>query len=283
MCDAPHARRPDLAQLIRQAAHGGTSAIVALPSQRQEFWECDAIQNSLSQITSSINVHFQVLGVGQRCPEDVQISAVELAANRTLQESRSEIVTSLSAILSPCLTQVCPACSQSSLAVCIGDPGTDHDDNQSTGLRFQDIRVVQATWDPEDVSDAMSQDEMLWAAREIQFDSQTLSDASFGGPAVMAKLETLASVADPAAVLKKLCSSYDIVDLADSEPAMFEVGLRHILSAAVSAPSAAEVHFQKTFDIITSTVDGRALHLRLALEHLMAQEHRPTHIDLSGM
>lgn len=99
----------------------------------------------------------------------------------------------------------------------------------------------------------------------------------------MAKLETLANVADPAALLQKLCSSYDIVDLADSEPAVFEAGLKHILFAAVPATQSAAIHFQKTFDIIISTVKGRTLHLRLMLEHLLAREYCAREIDLSGM
>lgn len=99
----------------------------------------------------------------------------------------------------------------------------------------------------------------------------------------MAKLETLAGEADPSTVLHRLCSSYDIIDLADSEPVMFEAGLKHILAAAVSAPLSAEANFQKTFDIITSTIDGRAQYLHLTLKHLLTKEFRPTQIDLSGV
>eukprot|EP00892_Ulva_mutabilis_P006055 jgi/Ulvmu1/3821/UM018_0032.1 len=244
MADATQVRRPDLAHLVRQAAHGGTGAMVALPSQRQDFWECETVQNSLSQIASSISAHFRALGVGQHGAQDDLVAAIEVAASRALQESRSDLVTAILSDLRPELAQ---------------DIGSQ-----------------------DDVTDAMCQDE-LWAGCDIRSDSHTLSDASFGGPAVMAKLETLATVPDPAAVLQKLCSSYDIVDLADGEPAMFEAGLKNILSAGVSATQSAEVHFQKAFDILTSTVDGRTLRLRIMLEHLLAKGNRPRTIDLSGV
>lgn len=142
---------------------------------------------------------------------------------------------------------------------------------------------VQKIGDTDDSGISDGQDDLLLPACDLQFESQTLSDVSFGGPAVMAKLETLAGEADPSTVLHRLCSSYDIIDLADSEPVMFEAGLKHILAAAVSAPLSAEANFQKTFDIITSTIDGRAQYLHLTLKHLLTKEFRPTQIDLSGV
>lgn len=142
---------------------------------------------------------------------------------------------------------------------------------------------MQKVGDTDDSGVSDRQDDLFLPSSSIRFDSQTLSDVSFGGPAVMAQLEALASEADPTTLLQKLCTSYDIVDLADSEPAMFEVGLKHILTAAVSAPVSAEAHFQRTFAIITSTIDGRVQYLHLTLKHLLSQEFRSAQIDLSGM
>lgn len=125
--------------------------------------------------------------------------------------------------------------------------------------------------------------DLLLPVCDTQFDSQTLSDVSFGGPAVFAKLEALATEPDPSTVLQKLCASYDIVELADSEPAMFEVGLGHILGSAVNAPHTSESTFQRAFEIITSTIDGRTSYLGITLKHLLKEHFRPKHIDLSGM
>lgn len=112
MAEVPQVRRPDLAQLVRRAAHGGINSITALPSQQQEFWDCHYIQNKLSQIATSISSDFQALGVGQCGPEDDMLAAVEIAATRTLEKSRSDLVASMSNTLDQSLAQVrAPSCS----------------------------------------------------------------------------------------------------------------------------------------------------------------------------
>lgn len=112
MAEVPQVRRPDLAQLVRRAAHGGINSITALPSQHQDFWDCHIIQDTLSQAATSISSHFQALGVGQCGPQDDMVAAVEIAATRTLQKSRSDLVASMSHTLDQTLAQVrAPFCS----------------------------------------------------------------------------------------------------------------------------------------------------------------------------
>lgn len=106
MAETQQARRTDLARLVRRAAHAGISSITALPSQQPDFWDASVIQETLSQVAASISSHFQELAVGHCGPEDDMVTAVDLAATRTLEKSQSDLVASLASSLGQCLAQV---------------------------------------------------------------------------------------------------------------------------------------------------------------------------------
>lgn len=106
MGEAPQVRRPDLAQMVRRAASGGVSSITALPHQEQDFWDCEIVQNTLSEIKASIVSQFNGLGEPQCFPKDDMLSSVESAASQALQQMKTELVKSISSSVSQRLAHV---------------------------------------------------------------------------------------------------------------------------------------------------------------------------------
>lgn len=99
----------------------------------------------------------------------------------------------------------------------------------------------------------------------------------------MSRLEQLRTSDDPSAMLRSMCSSYDILDLADSEDDVFCQGMKHLLAAACDAQPAAHPEFRKTFVLVASAVEGRQMQLQSALDSLLQSEFQPCAMDLSGV
>lgn len=113
--------------------------------------------------------------------------------------------------------------------------------------------------------------------------SQSGSDVSFGKNDVLSRLEQICTTEDPSELLKSMCSSYDILDLADSEDDVFEQGMKHLLTAACTAQPATHPHFRKTFILIASAVEGKQMHLQSALDSFLQTNFQPCAMDLSGV
>jgi hypothetical protein len=111
------------------------------------------------------------------------------------------------------------------------------------------------------------------------------SQVSFGKSDVLATLKDIRNSEDPSTLLKSLCSSYDILDLADSEDDVFQQGMRYLLEAARTAPPDAHPHFLETFALIAGAIEGncKQMQLQIALDSLMHSDFQPFAIDLSSM
>lgn len=112
--------------------------------------------------------------------------------------------------------------------------------------------------------------------------SQSGSDVSFGKTDVLSTLEKLCTSEDPSVLLKSMCSSYDILDLADSEDGVFTKGMNLLLTSACTSQPATHPDFRKTFHLIASAVEGKQMQLQSALDSILQSKFQPCTVDLSG-
>lgn len=99
----------------------------------------------------------------------------------------------------------------------------------------------------------------------------------------MSRLEQIHTSNDPSVFLKSMCSSYDILDLADSEEDVFQQGMQHLLKSACTSQPATHPDFHKTFLMIACAVEGKRIHLHSALDSFLQDAFQPCAIDLSGV
>jgi hypothetical protein len=109
------------------------------------------------------------------------------------------------------------------------------------------------------------------------------SDVSFGKNDVLSRLEQIRTSEDPSALLQSMCSSYQILDLADSEDDVFKQGMRHLLTAACISQPDAHPDFLKTFVLIASAIEGKQMQVQVALDSLLHSDFQPCAMDLSSV
>lgn len=119
-------------------------------------------------------------------------------------------------------------------------------------------------------------------SRPWHLGSESGSDASFGRSDVLSRLEQIRKAGDPSPLLKTLCASYDILDLADSDDEVFQRGLRHLLAAACTSQPSTHADFLKAFVLISSAVEGRQPRLHSTLDLMLDSDFQPCSLDLSS-